>query len=233
MTLLWLFSAPCRARHRSSLCSRPFSPAEVGIAKTDCQTVVVFALSILSGFTGLPCLLDEWNEMILKYPHVSVCSRRGMCSALRQMLSGSVCVAIKTWTCMTECTSKLKIWTPSFPVLFLVYSCSSFSLFAPLIRLHTVSISSSKSVFLLLVVNLSVFGWNGCWLDGDDDGNDRWPSPTDEIACLPSSDLNWTSLYIYIYIYIEAVLAGTSLIGALSLLALLSCFYTHLGGRVQ
>lgn len=108
MTLLWLFSAPCRARHRSSLCSRPFSPAEVGIAKTDCQTVVVFALSILSGFTGLPCLLDEWNEMILKYPHVSVCSRRGMCSALRQMLSGSVCVAIKTWTCMTECTSKLK-----------------------------------------------------------------------------------------------------------------------------
>lgn len=152
-----------------------------------------------------------------------------MCTTPRQMLCDSVCVALKPWTCMTECPSKLKY---GFHLsLWIVVSCLFSLFFSTPCSSYTTShcfYSSLKSVFLLLVVDLSVFffGWNGFWLDGD--SNDRWPSMMKWLVCPPRT---WTGPPYTVYI--EAVLAGTSLIGALSLLALLSCFCTHLGGRVQ
>ena len=86
-----------------------FSPVEVGIAKVDCQTYCLLCLYCLVLLVCIACSMNDmkwlWNTF---WPP-------------RRMSSGSVCVANKTWTCMTECPSELK-WTPSFPVLFNVYS---------------------------------------------------------------------------------------------------------------
>lgn len=70
-----------------------FSPVETGLVEADCQTVgVLLCLHCLVLPVYSACQTTEiklyWNT------HILVC--RGMCSALRQTLSGSVCVAIKT-----------------------------------------------------------------------------------------------------------------------------------------
>lgn len=88
-------TVPCRAQHRWLSVLLSFSPVEVRIAKADCQTLDVLLCLLLSDLTGLHRLLDEWCEMTLKYLLNNVCSCRGMCSAPRQMLSSSVCVAIR------------------------------------------------------------------------------------------------------------------------------------------
>lgn len=146
--------------------SLSFSPVEVGIARTDCQTVDV--LLCLYCLVLLVCVLVEWYEITLKlvFGLAKECVQ-----PVDRLLYGSVRVALKTWTCMTECTSKLKykshfsLWTVCFLSTLLLRSLLLFYL------LLEVSFS------LFLVVNLSVsFGWNGFWLDGDGDGFDRWSS---------------------------------------------------------
>lgn len=166
--------------------SLSFSPVEVRIARTDCQTVDV--LLCLYCLVLLVCVLVEWYEITLKlvFGLAKECVR-----PVDRLLCGSVRVALKTWTCMNECTSKLKynfhfsLWTVCFLSNLLLRSLLLFYLL----------LEVSFPCFWLLICPFLLAGMASDWMAmvmALIDDPQWW-------VCSPELDLR---------MYIEAVLGG-------------------------